>query len=177
MSLVVDAAPFISLESRLERIEAALAELAAAERRRDRSREMLDDLIHDVGPIAQQGMAIATRTLATAQDRGYVDFVQGGLGVVDRVVTAFDRNDLEALGDNVVLILETVKEMTQPEIMTMLRRTAHLVNETPGAPSEPPSALGLLGQLRDRDVRRGLDRLLRVLRSLGQESTTKEARP
>ena len=43
-------------------------------------------------------------------------------GVVDRIVTGFSEEDVEALGDNVVLILQTVKEMTQPEIMAILYR-------------------------------------------------------
>jgi hypothetical protein len=75
-------------------------------------------------------------------------------------MTSFGPDDLEALGDNVVLILETVKEMTQPEIMTMLRRTAHLVGEHPDEPAEPPSVLALARELRDPEVRRGLARVL-----------------
>jgi uncharacterized protein YjgD (DUF1641 family) len=167
----------MGLDVRLERIERSLAALTAAERRRADEREMVSDLVHDLGPVSHQGMAVATRLLDEAQRRGYIEFVRGGLGVVDRIVTSFDRDDVEALGENVVLILETVKEMTQPEVMTMLRRTAHLVSEQGPEPSEPPTLVGLLGQLRDRDVRRGLHRVLRVLRSVGQESTTKEARP
>ena len=34
------------------------------------------------------------------------------------MVTSFGEDDVAALGDNVVLILNTLKEMTQPEVMT-----------------------------------------------------------
>ena len=37
--------------------------------------------------------------------------------IADRVVTEFTEEDVKALGDNVVTILNAVKEMTQPEVM------------------------------------------------------------
>ena len=82
----------------------------------------------------------------------------------------FDEDDVAALGDNVVLILETVKEMTQPEVMTMLQRTAHVVNEPGTAPTEPPSLFALLREMREPEVRLGLARLLDVLRSLAAQA-------
>ena len=39
---------------------------------------------------------------------------------MDQVVTSFTEEDVRQLGDNVVLILNTVKAMTQPEIMNMV---------------------------------------------------------
>ena len=83
-------------------------------------------------------------------------------------MSSFTEEDVNALGDNIVLILNTVKDMTQPEIMGMLQRTIHTVQEQE-EPSEPPSMIGLLKEMRDPDVRRGLGRLLAVLRSMGQE--------
>ena len=38
-------------------------------------------------------------------------------------IETFSKEDVEALGDNIVLILETGKEMTQPEIMQMMQST------------------------------------------------------
>jgi uncharacterized protein YjgD (DUF1641 family) len=103
--------------------------------------------------------------LVVADQRGYVDFARSGLGIADRIVTEFSSQDVEALGDNIVLILETVKEMTQPEVMRMMRSTVHQVREE--SPSEPPSLFTLARRLREPNVRRGLDRLLVLLDSLG----------
>ena len=103
------------------------------------------------------------------------------LFIADEVVTGFTEEDVEQLGDNVVLILETIKEMTQPELMQMMRTTIHEVGEMDDS-GEPPGMMNLLRQMRDPDVRRGLARMMTLLRSMGSADAKgtedrKEARP
>jgi uncharacterized protein YjgD (DUF1641 family) len=84
-------------------------------------------------------------------------------------VTSFSEDDVNQLGDNVVLILETVKEMTQPEVMELLQRTAQSLEEEI---TQTPSTLALLRQMRDPEVKRGLARMLQVLRSFSDSTPT-----
>jgi uncharacterized protein YjgD (DUF1641 family) len=133
---------------------------------RRRLRESLTDLMSDLNPVAAQGMGTVTRVMAEAENRGYIQFAKGGAGVVDRIVTSFSEEDIEALGDNVVLILETVKEMTQPELMQMMRSTLHTVQEI-DEPSDPPSLFAIARELREPEVRRGLARMIALLRGVG----------
>jgi len=151
---------------RLTAIEAQLGILVAEAEERRSLRESLTELTGDLSPIARQAMESLARGLAEADERGYVAFAKGSLGVMDKVVTSFGQDDLDALGDNVVLILETVKEMTQPEIMQMLRSTLLQASEI-DEPADPPGLLSLLGRLRDPAARRGLYRLIFLLESLG----------
>lgn len=143
-----------------------------AEERRRRT-EAISDLMEDLGPITSQGMETMSRLLVTAEERGYTEFARGGMGVVDRVVTSFDEDDVEALGDNIVLILETLKEMTQPEVMDMLRSTLHQVQEHV-EPEDPPSLFALLRRMRTEKARRGLYRLVVALESLGAEAPSND---
>jgi uncharacterized protein YjgD (DUF1641 family) len=129
----------------------------------------LSELLSEVTSLSGAGMAKLSDTLAEAERRGYFTFAQGGFSIADRVVTSFTEDDVAALGDNVVLILNTVKEMTQPEVMTMLRRTAVTVQHI-DEPLAAPSALALLRQMRDPEVRRGLARAMTMLRTLGEET-------
>ncbi len=62
-------------------------------------------------------------SLAELEQKGYFTFARGGMRIVDNVVTSFTEDDVNRLGDNVVLILNTVKDMTQPEIMNFVRNT------------------------------------------------------
>lgn len=131
--------------------------------------ESAAELASTLAPLLAPTMESTTARLADLHERGYFEFVDSSLGVVDRVVTSFDRDDIDALGDNIVLILQTVRDMTQPEVMTMLRRTFTSVTEE--EPPTPPGTLTLLKQLRDPDVRRGLAKVMNTLRSIGEEST------
>jgi uncharacterized protein YjgD (DUF1641 family) len=133
--------------------------------------EALNSLAGEVVPLASPAMATLTATLQELDEKGYFRFVQGGIGIVDKVVTSFTDEDIEALGDNVVLILNTVKEMTQPEVMTLLQRTALTAQEVDEDVTDAPSVFALLKQMRDPQTRRGLGRVMAMLRTVGAEQS------
>ena len=78
----------------------------------------------DVNPLTQEAFLTLMGRLDEMERKGYFSFMRGGMGIMDEIVTSFTEEDVRQLGENVVLILRTVKEMTQPEIMTMMQRTA-----------------------------------------------------
>jgi uncharacterized protein YjgD (DUF1641 family) len=158
-------------EERLDRIEARLEQLLDHAERREAELEPLRDLAAEVGVLSGPAMATVTARVAEWDERGYLGFARSGGRVVDRIVTSFDEDDVEALGDNVVLMLETLRDLTQPEILRLLRQTAGSVGhlDTP-VTGPPPSAFGLLRELRDPEVRRGLGRLLELVRSVGTDT-------
>ena len=114
-------------------------------------------------PLTEHAVDVATDRLVSLDQKGYFSFAKSGLHVVDRIVTGFSEEEVEALGDNVVLILETVKEMTQPEIMQMMRTTATVMRHE-DLPANV-SMFTLLRQLNDPDVKRGLSKTLEVLKT------------
>ena len=160
-----------ALLDRLDGISVQLSQMQQELHRVREERARLLEITQLAGPV----MEMLTERLTDLEARGYFEFATGGLGILDKVVTSFDADDVEALGDNVVLIVNTLKEMTQPEVMHLLSRTAVEVQEIEDAPVGPaPSTFALIRRMRDPEVRRGLGRALTVLRSLGASSTTKE---
>jgi uncharacterized protein YjgD (DUF1641 family) len=159
-----------SRDERLDRIEARLDALLAHAERRDAELEPLRDLAAEVGVLSGPMMASVTTQVADWDERGYLGFARSSGRVVDRIVTSFDEQDVEALGDNVVLMLETLRDLTQPEILRLLRQTAGSVSHLDGdVDGPPPSTFALLRELRDPEVRRGLGRMLDVLRNFGTD--------
>lgn len=128
------------------------------------------ELADIVMPMMTPAFDQATTGLAELEKRGYFTFAQGGIRIMDNIVTAFSEEDVRKLGDNIVLILQTVKEMTQPETMNFVRNTVQVIDREKDAPVET-SLLALLGQMRDPNVRRGLAITLRVLRTIGAQTT------
>jgi uncharacterized protein YjgD (DUF1641 family) len=168
--LDVSPAAGASDDDRLDRIEARLDALLAHAERRDAELEPLRDLAAEVGVLSGPVVDSATARVADWNERGHLGFARSSARVVDRIVTAFDEEDVEALGDNVVLMLETFRDLTQPEILRLLRQTAGSVSHPESdVKGPPPSAFALLRELRDPEVRRGLGRMLELLRSLGAE--------
>ena len=84
-------------------------------------------------------------------------------------MTTYSQQDVRALGDNVVTILDAVKELTQPEVMALLNRTALTIQEVEEEHVEPPSMFALVKSMRDPQTRRGLARVLSMLHTVGEE--------
>jgi uncharacterized protein YjgD (DUF1641 family) len=132
------------------------------------------EFLEDAGGLGEEAFVKALRALEEYERRGYFTFAQAGLGVVDRVVTTYTADDVTALGDNVVAILDTIKELTQPEMLVLLRRMIDALEQQQyvieAEPDEPPSMWMLLRKMRDPDVRRGINRALTTLGSVSAET-------
>lgn len=126
--------------------------------------ESMTELWQDLSPLSQDAFLTVMNYLNEMEQKGYFAFAQGGLDMMDRIVTSFSEEDVRQLGDNIVLILQTVKEMTQPEIMGMLSTTAQVFTD-----EEPvdTSIFSIIRQMNDPEVRRGLAKTLQILKSVG----------
>ena len=130
------------------------------------------DLVQTIGPLTDNAFGKVVDVLQAAEQKGYFTFAKGGMQIVDNVVTSFTEDDVRKLGDNVVLILNTVKDMTRPEIMGLVRSIV-AQSEVEVAKPVNTSLPALLGQMRDPNVRRGLALTMRVMSVVGAQSNGK----
>lgn len=127
------------------------------------------DLIDTIGPLTDEAFFNVVNSLAELEQKGYFTFARGSKRILDNVVTSFSEDDINRLGDNVVLILNTVKDMTQPEIMNFVRNTLIVAEREIDKPVDI-SYRGLFRQIQDPAVRRGLALTMRVLHVIGSQS-------
>lgn len=133
------------------------------------------ELAETVVPMAEPAFD-KVMTLANELDKkGYFGLAQQAVCIADRVATSFTEEDVKALGENIVLILNTVKDMTQPEVMHLLSRTMLTVAEEEHRNIEDvPSTLGLIKEMRDPQVRLGLAKVMHMLKSVGEEEQSEK---
>jgi uncharacterized protein YjgD (DUF1641 family) len=127
------------------------------------------DLLEIMTPMSKDIFNKAESAMDSADRKGYFGFAKGGAKIMDNIVTSFTEEDVRQLGDNIVLILRTVKEMTQPEIMTFLHNTVTSAEKEADLPVDI-SYRALFGQMRDPHVRRGLALTMRMLRTVGAQA-------
>jgi len=128
--------------------------------------ESIADLSRELSPLSQDMFLMIMTRLDEMERKGYFSFVQGGMEIMDQIVTNFTEEDVRQLGENIVLILQTVKEMTQPEIMQLLSSTATVMREE-DIP-EDVSLFYIMRQMNDPAVKRGLAKTLNVLRTVSE---------
>jgi uncharacterized protein YjgD (DUF1641 family) len=137
--------------------------------------ESMMELISDLGPLTTGAFTKLLESLDDYENRGYFEFVGAGMGVMDKIVTNFSKDDVEALGDNVVDMLEIVKDLTQPEMLAVAERLLDVVQRQAQAaelePEKAPSLFSLAGKMRDPEVRMGLARALNTFKAVSASET------
>ena len=111
-------------------------------------------------------------TLDKMERQGYFEFARGGIQIMERIIDEFGEEDIKALGDNIVTILTTVRNMTQPEILALANNAVGVMSEVP-ADTEPLSILALLKELNDPKVRLGLTRMVSMVKVLADHPQAK----
>jgi uncharacterized protein YjgD (DUF1641 family) len=132
--------------------------------------ESMAELFDETQLLSKQVFNHAVATLDRLEQDGYFTFARSGWRIIERIITEFGEEDIDALGDNIVTILTTVRNLTQPEIMAMTNNAlGALQTDVPG--DEVPSVWVLLRDLSDPKVRRGMARLLNMVKVLADQPT------
>ena len=130
--------------------------------------EAMMELYDEVQLGGQEVFNHVVMELDRLERQGYFAFARGGWSIVERIVAEFSEEDVQALGDNIVAILTTVKNLTQPEIMTLTNNALQAAQQVPAAEGDV-SLWSLVRDLSDPQVRKGLARLLNIVKVLADQ--------
>ena len=128
--------------------------------------EALSDMQYEAELLGPQIFNALVHELDRLEREGYFAFARQSWYIVEQIVAEFDEADVKALGDNIVLILRTVRNMTQPEIMTLANNAVDAIRADRQPTPENVSTLALLKEMNDPQVRRGLARLLSMVKAM-----------
>jgi len=78
------------------------------------------DFMKDASPILNEMIIDMIKRLNDFDKKGYFGFIAETGAIIDNIVTHFGREDIRLLADNIVSILETLKSLTQPEMMASI---------------------------------------------------------
>jgi uncharacterized protein YjgD (DUF1641 family) len=130
-------------------------------------------LAEEANLIGKQVFSNVVEELDQMERKGYFAFAREGLSIVDRIVTEFSEEDVRALGDNIVTILYTVRNMTQPEILELANRSLAAIRPEEEITPDSVSTWSLLRELSDPKVRAGMARMLNLLKVLADQPPSK----
>ncbi len=126
------------------------------------------DLADEMTYIGNQVFSTSVEALDRLERKGYFAFAREGWYILDRIVAEFSQEDVRALGDNIVTILSTVRNLTQPEVLALANNAVSAIQPVEDGGQEI-STLALLRELSDPKVRRGLARLLNLVKVLADQ--------
>lgn len=133
--------------------------------------ESATDLAEDAGRIIQLAGMDITEKITELDHIGYFRFLKELGYVGNRVVQHFSAEDIHALGDNVVYILETVKRITQPDMLQAINN-AIIIFKSVETENVPEMGLWkMMRELNTPEAKRGLGFLVTFLKNFGENNT------
>ena len=133
--------------------------------------ESINDFLRDVSPIMRQIGLDAIQKMNEMDQKGYIEFFRELTGIVDNVVTHFSVQDVQDLADNVVTILETVKGMTQPDMLKALDNGVKVYKSLDTKDIPEYSVWKVMREMNTPEMKRGIGFMITFLKNLTKEET------
>jgi len=132
--------------------------------------ESMSDLIKDITPVLHQIGLDGIKIMHEYEQKGYFDFLRESTKIIDNIITHFTLEDVGALADNVVSILETVKSLTQPEMLKAMN-SGLVVYKSIDVRGVPEYSLFKAAMaMNSKEMRRALGFMITFLKNIAREA-------
>ena len=132
--------------------------------------ESINDFLKDATPIARQVGLDTIQKMNELDQKGYIDFFKELSKVLENIVTHFSVEDVRDLSNNVVTILETVKEMTQPDMLSAMDNAVHVFKNLDTKDIPEISLWKAMKEMRSPEMKKGLGFIITFLKNLAKEN-------
>ncbi len=136
--------------------------------------ESLLDFFEDGKPIGKDLFQDLLYRLDELDRKGYFEFIAELFRVADNVVTHFGVEDVKLLGENIVSILETVKNLSQPDMLHSINNAVSIYKDLDTQQIEEYTIWRALKELRTPEMKKGIGFIMTFLKNLSryQNNTT-----
>lgn len=131
--------------------------------------ESINDFLKDATPIARQVGLDTIQKMNELDQKGYIDFFKELSKVLENIVTHFSVEDVRDLSDNVVTILETVKEMTQPDMLSAMDNAVNVFKNLDTKDIPEYSLWKAMKEMRSPEMKKGIGFMITFLKNLAKE--------
>jgi uncharacterized protein YjgD (DUF1641 family) len=130
--------------------------------------ESARELLDDAAPIARSLVRDGVDKLDELDRKGYFAIGREVMRALDNVVTHFTPEDARRLADNIVVMMETFKNLTQPEMLLAVNNAMEIYRKLDFAQMEEVSLWQAFRELNKPEMRRAFGFLLSFLRNLAE---------
>lgn len=131
------------------------------------------DFFEDAKPISKELFNDALEKLDQLDQKGYFQFITELMNVADRVVEHFSEEDVKMLGDNIITILETIKSLTQPDMLTALNNAVSIYQSLDPKDAPQYSIWKVMRELNTPEMKKGIGFVITFLKKITEEQEIK----
>ena len=137
--------------------------------------ESVNDLAKDVSPILHQMGLDGIHMMNEFEQKGYFEFMKETMNIFDNVVTHFSAEDVKLLADNAVTILETVKNLTQPDMLKAINSGLIVYKSIEIEDVEEYSMWKAIRAMNSKEMKRGIGFMITFLQNIAKETEKAKA--
>jgi len=130
--------------------------------------ESTADFLKDAAPIMNEMIIDLIKKLNEFDQKGYFEFLAEAGNIIDNVVTHFSREDVRLLADNVVPMLETVKSMTQPEMLTSVNNAVKIFSRIEMEAVPEYSIWKLMREMNKPEMKRAIGFMVSFMKNMSK---------
>ena len=132
--------------------------------------ESITDLLKDVGPMINEVGIDFTNKLNEFEHKGYFEFFKELTRIMDNIIVSYSPEDVRALADNIVTILDTVKNLTQPDMLQAINNAVNIFKNLDTNNIKEYSLWKAFREMNTPEMKRGLGFIMTFLKNLSKES-------
>jgi len=134
--------------------------------------ESITDLLKDAGPIINEVGIDFTYKLHEFEQKGYFEFFKEITTILDNIISSYPPEDVRALADNVVIILDTVKNLTQPDMLHAINNAVGIFKNLDTENIQEYSLWKVFREMNTPEMKRGLGFIMTFMKNLSKESSS-----
>lgn len=127
------------------------------------------DFFADAKPVGKELFNDILEKLNEFDQKGYFQFLNELVNVADRVVEHFSNDDVKLLGDNIITILETLKSLTQPDMLTAINNAVGIYQNLDPENIPEYSIWRVMRELNTPEMKRGIGYIVTFLKKITAE--------
>ena len=132
--------------------------------------ESMVDLTKDAGPIVNEVGVDVIHKFHDLEQKGYFDFLREAGKIFDNIVSNYSPEDVRQLADNIVIIMETVRNMTQPDMLKAMNNAVNIYKEMDTDNIKEYSLWKAFREMRSPEMKKGIGFMITFLKNLNHQN-------
>ncbi|MFC1564377.1 DUF1641 domain-containing protein [candidate division KSB1 bacterium] len=132
--------------------------------------ENINDFLKDFSPVFRELLLDQMNKMDELDRKGYFEFFKELSRIIDIIVTSYSTEDIKKLGENIVTMLNIVKDVTQPEMLQTVNNALTVYKNMDVDISDDVSIYSLFKELRTPEMKRGFAFAIQLLKNLASNN-------
>ena len=128
------------------------------------------DLMQDMGPIVRETIIDMIKKMAEMEEKGYFEFFDEMIRATDTLITHYSGEDVKLLADNMVAIMDTVKNLTQPDMLLAMNNAVNVFQKLEVDNIPEYSIWKAMKEMRSPEMKKGIGFMISFLKNLSEDN-------